>query len=47
MTMSANLLDDPMIPFSKCDDGVAAIEKAKECSPDLVVVDLNLPRLNG
>ena len=31
----------------EADDGVAAIEKAKDCPPDLVIMDLNLPRLNG
>jgi DNA-binding NarL/FixJ family response regulator len=31
----------------EADDGLAAIEKAKECPPDLVIMDLNLPRLNG
>jgi len=29
------------------DDGVAAIERAKQCPPDLVIMDLSLPRLNG
>jgi DNA-binding NarL/FixJ family response regulator len=28
-------------------DGVAAIERAKELKPDLVVLDLAMPRLNG
>ena len=28
-------------------DGFAAIERAKECPPDLVIMDLNMPRLNG
>jgi DNA-binding NarL/FixJ family response regulator len=31
----------------EADDGVAAIERAKECPPDLVIMDLNLPKLNG
>lgn len=31
----------------EADDGVAAIDRAKECPPDLVIMDLNLPRLNG
>jgi DNA-binding NarL/FixJ family response regulator len=31
----------------QADDGVAAIAKAKECPTDLVIMDLNLPRLNG
>ena len=37
-------------PFKACceaEDGVAAIEKAKERTPDLVILDLNMPRLNG
>jgi len=28
-------------------DGVAAIERAKELKPDLVILDLAMPRLNG
>jgi len=31
----------------EAEDGVAAIDRAKECPPDLVIMDLNLPRLNG
>ena len=28
-------------------DGVAAVEKAKERSPTLVILDLSMPRMNG
>ena len=35
------------VSVCEADDGLAAIEKAKECPPDLVIMDLNLPRLNG
>jgi DNA-binding NarL/FixJ family response regulator len=28
-------------------DGAAAVIKAKELSPDLVILDLSMPRLNG
>jgi DNA-binding NarL/FixJ family response regulator len=31
----------------EADDGIAAIERAKECPPDLAIMDLSLPRLNG
>ena len=31
----------------EADDGFAAIERAKECPPDLVIMDLSLPRLKG
>jgi DNA-binding NarL/FixJ family response regulator len=31
----------------EADDGVAAIERAKECPPDLVIMGLSLPRLKG
>ena len=37
-------------PFKACceaEDGVAAIENAKERTPDLVILDLNMPRMNG
>lgn len=29
------------------DDGVAAIQKANECPPDLVILDLSMPMLYG
>jgi DNA-binding NarL/FixJ family response regulator len=37
-------------PFQACceaEDGVAAIEKAKERTPALVILDLSMPRMNG
>ena len=37
-------------PFKACceaEDGVAAIEKAKEHTPALVILDLSMPRMNG
>ena len=37
-------------PFKACceaEDGVAAIEKAKERTPALVILDLSMPRMNG
>ena len=36
--------------FKACceaEDGVAAIEKAKDRTPALVILDLNMPRMNG
>jgi CheY-like chemotaxis protein len=41
---------DGATPFKACceaGDGVAAIEKAKERVPALVVMDLSMPRMNG
>jgi DNA-binding NarL/FixJ family response regulator len=41
---------DRATPFKACceaGDGVAAIEKAKERAPALVVLDLGLPGMNG
>ena len=41
---------DRATPFKACceaGDGIAAIEKAKERAPALVVLDLSMPRMNG
>ena len=41
---------DRATPFKACceaGDGVAAIEKAKERAPSLVVLDLSMPGMNG
>ena len=41
---------DRATPFKACceaGDGVAAVEKAKECAPALVILDLSMPRMNG
>lgn len=41
---------DKATPFKACceaEDGIAAIEKAKECAPALVILDLSMPRMNG
>ena len=33
--------------ISEASDGVEAVEKSKELQPDLIVLDIGLPRLNG
>ena len=33
--------------LSEVSDGVEAVEKAKELQPDLILLDIGLPRLNG
>lgn len=36
--------------FEVCEeaaDGLDALRKAKECGPDLVILDLGMPRMNG
>ena len=41
---------DRATPFKACceaGDGVAAVEKAKERAPALVILDLSMPRMNG
>ena len=41
---------DRATPFKACceaDDGDAAIEKAKERAPALVILDLSMPTMNG
>ena len=39
-------LDDGYL-FAEASDGVTALELAREVGPDLVVLDLMLPRLGG
>ena len=41
---------DRATPFKACcvaGDGLAAVEKAKERAPALVILDLSIPRMNG
>jgi DNA-binding NarL/FixJ family response regulator len=41
---------DRTTPFKACceaEDGIAAIEKANQRRPALVILDLNMPRMNG
>ena len=35
------------ITFTEAEDGVEAVEKARELHPDVVVLDLVMPRLSG
>ena len=37
----------PNTEYCEAGDGVAGIEKAKECAPALVLLDLSLPGMNG
>jgi DNA-binding NarL/FixJ family response regulator len=42
------LADDPQfLVVRSCDDGLAALDAAKELTPDIAIVDFNMPRLNG
>lgn len=38
---------DDGFEFAEASDGIVAIELAKELSPDMVILDLMLPRLSG
>lgn len=37
---------DPVL-ICECSDGVEAVEKSKELQPDLILLDIGLPSLNG
>ena len=44
--MIASILEDYFtLIFAK--DGIEAIEKARKCSPDLILLDIEMPRLDG
>ena len=50
MRLSVRLLLEgrhPELVVSEAVDGVDAIEKAKNSKPDLIILDLAMPRLNG
>ena len=50
MRLSVRLLLEgrhPELVVSEAVDGVEAIEKAKNSKPDLIILDLAMPRLNG
>ena len=50
MRLMARKVVESMPGFAVCGeaaDGVEAVEKARELAPDLVILDLAMPRLNG
>jgi DNA-binding NarL/FixJ family response regulator len=43
-----NLLqDEGLVVVAEASDGVEAVARAHELAPDVVVIDLRMPRLNG
>ena len=46
--IKALLEDEPSLKvIAEASDGDEALEKVKECHPDLLIVDIRMPRLNG
>jgi DNA-binding NarL/FixJ family response regulator len=46
--ISSTLMNDPKLQIvSEVSDGLEAVQKAKELQPDLIVLDIGLPKLNG
>ena len=39
--------DDAIEVIAEAQDGVEALEKCRECKPDIAVLDIAMPRLNG
>jgi CheY-like chemotaxis protein len=46
-TLIKLVLDDPFEIVGEATDGVEAIENAPQTRPDLVLLDLNMPRMSG
>lgn len=46
-TAVRRILEDAGFGVAEAEDGVDALDKAAELSPDLVILDLRMPRLNG
>lgn len=40
-------LEDDITVVGQCDDGPQALEAAQELQPDVVLLDINLPKMNG
>ena len=37
----------PEIKLMRCEDGVAALEALNSCRPDLIIMDIRMPRMDG
>jgi CheY-like chemotaxis protein len=46
-TLKSELLNAGFEVCGEAEDGRAAVEKALELKPDLIVIDLMMPRLSG
>lgn len=42
-----NTLDDPFYIFQQAEDGIHGLESAMNFSPDLVISDIKMPRMDG
>ena len=38
---------DDIAIVGNCDDGIAVLETAKQCQPDVILMDISMPKLNG
>jgi two-component system, cell cycle response regulator DivK len=45
--MYADLLSTSGYEVAECEDGLSALQKAYELRPDVILMDLSLPRLHG
>ena len=47
MLMRETLSNNPQYSFSEAEDGVQAVARAREEHPDLVLLDVMMPHMNG
>lgn len=38
---------DPLVNVTTASDGIEALSKLRESNPDIIVLDFNMPRMNG
>ncbi len=47
LLIQETLSDDPSLTFTQAESGIQALEKARNTSPDIIILDVMMPMMNG